>query len=163
MLKRNGARVSQSVHAVVEFFHLATVPALNKNSPLRGPLFTRSITISVSGITQRSALLLESAFNWDASGIWSNGGSWIRLNVSYKAAAAVETRLSASGRRDLGQVEAFHDGSCQQKKVIEFRARRRWEVVLARDAPTASPASRKVFNVARGLARSSGLSGLTSS
>ena len=47
----------------------------------------RSITISVFGITQRSASLPESALNWDASGIWSNGGSWIRLNVSYKAAA----------------------------------------------------------------------------
>src|SRR6266446_10266468 len=40
-----------------------------------------------------------------------------------------ETRLSASRRRDLGQVEAFHDGSCQRKKVIEFRARRRWQVI----------------------------------
>src|SRR6266480_7749374 len=36
-----------------------------------------------------------------------------------------EARLSASRRRDLGQVEAFQDRFREQEKVIEFGARRR--------------------------------------
>src|SRR5438132_8475359 len=130
MLKRNGARVSQSVHALVELFRPVDGPSAEEELAVMWSAFHalddnfRVRNHPTLGIAAGERLQLGRV--GDLVKRWQLDSAQCFVQCARRRQA----RLSASRRRDLGQVEAFQDRFREQEKVIEFGARRRWQVVL---------------------------------
>src|SRR5206468_9828674 len=130
MLKRNGARVSQSVHALVELFRPGDGPSAEEELAVMWSAFYalddnfRVRNHPTLGIATGERLQLGRV------GDLVKRGKLDPAQCFVQCARRREARLSASRRRDLGQVEAFHDRFREQEKLIEFGARRRWQVIL---------------------------------
>src|SRR5206468_6531586 len=130
MLKRNGARVSQSVHALVELFRPGDGPSAEEELAVMWSAFYalddnfRVRNHPTLGIATGERLQLGRV------GDLVKRGKLDPAQCFVQCARRREARLSASRRRDLAQVETFQDRFREQEKVIEFGARRRWQVVL---------------------------------
>src|SRR5438094_1096757 len=131
MLKRYGARVSQSVHALVKFFRPVDGPSAKEELAVMWSAFHALADNFPVRNHPTLGITAGERFQLGRVGDLVNRRKLDPAQCFVQCARRREARLYASRRRDLGQVEAFQDRFREQEKMIEFGTRRRRQVIPA--------------------------------